>query len=91
MNINIDKEKMKKFGLAAAKIGKHIVIEGTIAVTAKGVTQGLRVGLEDGFDGVKKMDVDDYLGIKNQKKRKTLKEVIGAEKAIENDTNDSNE
>lgn len=76
MNINIDKDKLADIGKAGLKIGKHIVIEGTIAVTAKGVTQVLRTGVEDGFDAVKQMDVDEFLGVKNQRRRKTIKEVV---------------
>lgn len=76
MNINIDKERLQNIGKAGLKIGKHILIEGTIAVTAKGVTQGLRIAVDDGIDGVKRMDVDQFLGIKNNKKAKTFKEVV---------------
>lgn len=80
MNINIDKEKLQKIGKAGLKIGKHILIEGTIAVAAKGVTQSLRIVVEDGIDGVKQMDVDEFLGVKNKKNAKTIKEVIKEEK-----------
>ena len=85
MNINIDKEKLMNVGKAGLKIGKHIVIEGTIAVTAKGVTQVLRTGVDDGFDTVKEMDVDDFLGIKNKKKRKTFREVVEMEEEVVED------
>lgn len=88
MNINIDKEKLQNFGKAGLKIGKHIVIEGTIAVAAKGVTQGLRTAVDDGFDGVKQMDVDDFLGIKNNKRAKTLREVIEEDVEVDSVTDD---
>ena len=76
MNINIDKEKMQQVGKTALKVGRQIIIQGTVSVAAKGVANGLEVGLNQGFDKVKKMDVDDFLGIKNKKKRKTFKEIV---------------
>ena len=72
MNINIDKKKMQQIGKTALKIGKQIVIQGTVAVTAKGVANGLELGLTQGFDKVKTMDVDDFLGIEKQEKTKKV-------------------
>ena len=80
----MNKDKMKNLGKTALKVGKQIIIEGTIAVTAKGAAQVLRVGLEDGFDSVKTMNVDQFLGTeakeekkkaKKKKKKKIKKEV----------------
>ena len=85
MNINIDKEKMQQVGKTALKIGRQIIIQGTVSVTAKGVANGLEVGLNQGFDKVKKMDVDDFLGISEKKKTKTVKKTEEVE-VIEEET-----
>lgn len=73
MNINIDKKKMQQVGKTALKVGRQIIIQGTVSVVAKGVANGLEIGLNQGFDKVKKMDVDDFLGISEKKKTKTFK------------------
>ena len=93
MNINIDKKKMQQVGMTALKISKQIVIQGTVAVAAKGVANGLELGLNEGFDKVKKMDVDDFLGIDKQKKTKTIKKEVEVieypvDTQSENDSND---
>ena len=93
MNINIDKEKMQQVGKTALKIGRQIIIQGTVSVAAKGVANGLEVGLNQGFDKVKKMDVDDFLGISEKKKTKKVKkteEVVVIEEETY-DLDDSNE
>ena len=69
----MNKDKMKDLGMVALKVGKQIVIEGTIAVTAKGAAQVLRVGLEDGFDSVKTMNVDQFLGTEEKEAKKVAK------------------
>ena len=86
MNINIDKEKLARFGKTAMKVGKHIVIEGTIAVTAKGAANVLRVGLEDGFDTVKQMDVDGFLGVDGEKDSKKVKKKEKRRKVTKEET-----
>ena len=93
MNINIDKKKMQQVGKTALKIGRQIVIQGTVSVAAKGVANGLEVGLNQGFDKVKKMDVDDFLGISEKKKTKTIKKTEEVEVIEEKtyDLDDSNE
>ena len=78
----MNKDKMKNLGKTALKVGKQIVIEGTIAVTAKGAAQVLRVGLEDGFDSVKTMNVDQFLGTEEKKKAKKKKKI---QKEVKND------
>ena len=78
----MNKDKLKNLGMTALKVGKQIVIEGTIAVTAKGAAQVLRVGLEDGFDSVKTISVDQFLGTEakeEKKKAKKKKKVIKKE------------
>ena len=87
MNINIDKKKMQQVGKTALKICRQIVIQGTVSVAAKGVANGLEVGLNQGFDKVKKMDVDDFLGISEKKKTKTVKKTEEVE-VIEEETHD---
>lgn len=87
MNINIDKKKMQQVGKTALKICRQIVIQGTVSVAAKGVANGLEVGLNQGFDKVKKMGVDDFLGISEKKKTKTVKKVEKVE-VIEEETHD---
>ena len=67
MNINIDKKKMQQIGKTALKIGRQIVIQGTVSVTAKGVANGLEIGLNQGFDKIKKMSVEDFLGIDDKR------------------------
>ena len=67
------KDKMKNLGKTALKVGKQIIIEGTVAVTAKGAAQVLRVGLEDGFDSVKTMNVDQFLGTEEKEAKKQAK------------------
>lgn len=69
----MNKDKMKNLGKTALKVGKQIIIEGTIAVTAKGAAQVLRVGLEDGFDSVKTMNVDQFLGTEEKEAKKQAK------------------
>ena len=69
----MNKDKLKDLGMVALKVGKQIVIEGTIAVTAKGAAQVLRVGLEDGFDSVKTMNVDQFLGTEEKEEKKKAK------------------
>ena len=69
----MNKDKMKNLGKTALKVGKQIIIEGTIAVTAKGAAQVLRVGLEDGFDSVKTMNVDQFLGTEAKEEKKKAK------------------
>ena len=93
MNINIDKKKMQQVGKTALKIGRQIIIQGTVSVAAKGVANGLEVGLNQGFDKVKKMDVDDFLGISEKKKTKTIKKTEEVEVIEEKtyDLDDSNE
>ena len=93
MNINIDKKKMQQVGKTALKIGRQIIIQGTVSVAAKGVANGLEVGLNQGFDKVKKMGVDDFLGISEKKKTKTIKKTEEVEVIEEKtyDLDDSNE
>lgn len=86
----MNKDKMKDLGMVALKVGKQIVIEGTIAVTAKGAAQVLRVGLEDGFDSVKTMNVDQFLGTeekeakkKAKKKKKAIKKEVKKNDIVE--------
>ena len=86
----MNKDKLKDLGMTALKIGKQIVIEGTIAVTAKGAAQVLRVGLEDGFDSVKTISVDQFLGTeekeakkKAKKKKKEIKKEVKENDIIE--------
>ena len=69
----MNKDKMKNLGKTALKVGKQIVIEGTIAVTAKGAAQVLRVGLEEGFDSVKTISVDQFLGTEAKEEKKQAK------------------
>ena len=69
----MNKDKMKNLGMTALKVGKQMIIEGTIAVTAKGAAQVLRVGLEDGFDSVKTMNVDQFLGTEAKEEKKKAK------------------
>ena len=82
----MNKDKMKDLGMVALKVGKQIVIEGTIAVTAKGAAQVLRVGLEDGFDSVKTMNVDQFLGTEEKEEKKAKKKKKEVKKEVkEND------
>ena len=82
----MNKDKMKDLGKVALKVGKQIVIEGTIAVTAKGAAQVLRVGLEDGFDSVKTMNVDQFLGTEaKEEKKKSKKKKKKIKKEVKND------
>ena len=83
----MNKDKLKDLGMTASKIGKQIVIEGTIAVTAKGAAQVLRVGLEDGFDSVKTISVDQFLGTeaKEEKKKAKKKKKVIKKEVKEND------
>lgn len=83
----MNKDKLKNLGMTALKVGKQIVIEGTIAVTAKGAAQVLRVGLEDGFDSVKTISVDQFLGTeaKEEKKKAKKKKKVIKEEVKEND------
>ena len=93
MNINIDKKKMQQVGKTALKIGKQIVIQGTVAVAAKGVANGLELGLTQGFDKVKTMDVDDFLGIEKQEKTKTVQktEVVKVDSVVNDIQDESND
>ena len=94
MNINIDKKKMQQVGKTALKIGRQIIIQGTVSVTAKGIANGLEIGLNQGFDKVKKMDVNDFLGIgEEEKKTQTIKEVevVEVTKEETHSEDDSNE
>ena len=82
----MNKDKMKNLGKTALKVGKQIIIEGTIAVTAKGAAQVLRVGLEDGFDSVKTMNVDQFLGTEAKEEKKAKKKKRSIKKEVkEND------
>ena len=82
----MNKDKLKDLGKVALKVGKQIVIEGTIAVTAKGAAQVLRVGLEDGFDSVKTMNVDQFLGTEEKEEKKAKKKKKEVKKEVkEND------
>lgn len=82
----MNKDKMKNLGKTALKVGKQIIIEGTIAVTAKGAAQVLRVGLEDGFDSVKTMNVDQFLGTEaKEEKKKAKKKKKKIQKEVKND------
>ena len=92
MNINIDKKKMQQVGKTALKIGKQILIQGTVAVAAKGVANGLELGLTQGFDKVKTMDVDDFLGINKQEKTQTIKtEVVKVDSVVDDIQDESND
>ena len=93
MNINIDKKKMQQVGKTALKIGKQIVIQGTVSVAAKGVANGLELGLNEGFDKVKKMDVDDFLGIDKQKETKKVQktEVVKVDSVTDDIQDGSND
>ena len=93
MNINIDKKKMQQVGKTALKISKQIVIQGTVAVAAKGVANGLELGLNEGFDKVKKMDVDDFLGIDKQKKTEKVQktEVVKVDSVTDDIQDGSND
>lgn len=93
MNINIDKKKMQQVGKTALKIGKQIVIQGTVSVAAKGVANGLELGLNEGFDKVKKMDVDDFLGIDKQKETKKVRktEVVKVDSVVDDIQDESND
>ena len=93
MNINIDKKKMQQVGKTALKIGKQIVIQGTVAVAAKGVSNGLELGLTQGFDKVKTMDVDDFLGIDKQEKTKKVQktEVVKVDSVVDDIQDESND
>ena len=79
----MNKDKLKNLGKTALKVGKQIVIEGTIAVTAKGAAQVLRVGLEDGFDSVKTMNVDQFLGTEEKEAKKEEKKKAKKKKKIQ--------
>ena len=82
----MNKDKMKNLGKTALKVGKQIVIEGTIAVTAKGAAQVLRVGLEEGFDSVKTISVDQFLGTEAKEEKKAKKKKREIKKEVkEND------
>ena len=81
----MNKDKMKDLGMVALKVGKQIVIEGTIAVTAKGAAQVLRVGLEDGFDSVKTISVDQFLGTEAKEEKKKAKKKKKIQKEVKND------
>ena len=78
----MNKDKLKDLGMVALKVGKQIVIEGTIAVTAKGAAQVLRVGLEDGFDSVKTISVDQFLGTEEKEAKKEAKKIAKNKKKI---------
>ena len=82
----MNKDKLKDLGKTALKVGKQIIIEGTVAVTAKGAAQVLRVGLEDGFDSVKTMNVDQFLGTEaKEEKKKAKKKKKKIQKEVKND------
>ena len=84
---------MQQVGKTASKIGKQIVIQGPVAVAAKGVANGLELGLNEGFDKVKKMDVDDFLGIDKQNETKKVQktEVVKVDSVTDDIQDGSND
>ncbi len=81
MNIkNIDKEQLKDYGKVGLRIGKRIVIEGTKAVAIQAATRVIEVSFNDGFDGVKELTLDDYIGDKKKKKDKSGKKLFSKKK-----------
>ena len=68
--IKLNKEQFKEIGKGVGKIGKAILIEGTIAVASNSVMAVVTKTLHDGPSGVKEMGLDDFINKKKKKKSK---------------------
>ncbi len=77
MKFNINKEMVRKGLKVGGTIGKAIIIEGIKGVLLKSATKAITTSFEEGFEGVKKLTVEDYVG---NKKKKTVK-ILGITKS----------
>lgn len=73
--IKLNKEQFKEIGKGVGKIGKAILIEGTIAVASNSVMAVVTKTLHDGPSGVKEMGLDDFINKKKKKKKSKKKEL----------------
>lgn len=77
---HVTKENLKMVGNAGYRIGKDIVREGTKAVVIKAAGNVVGTMIADGFDGVKKMDLDSFIGDISRMEKKAKKRAKRAEK-----------
>jgi hypothetical protein len=68
MNTN----QVKAIGIVGLKIGKAVVIEGVKAVMLNAAASTITSSFEDGFDGVKKLKLNEFLHGRDKLNKKKL-------------------
>lgn len=69
--MKLGKEQVKTVGNVGLRIGKAIVVEGTKALVLKTAAKYITTSFDSGFEGVKKIRLDDVL--KGDKEKKSAK------------------
>jgi hypothetical protein len=73
MKIEMNAQQLKKIGMVAGQVGKAIVIEGVKGLALKAAGNVITTALDDGFDAVKKLSLDEVIGVEKKDKPKKKK------------------